>query len=296
MTSTLKLEIPISCCYNNRADRGHPKARTLLVSATQHSGHLSGVSVLNKANPDNRFYVYAHTRNDSGAVFYIGKGCGRRAYVLHGRSSLWTRISSKYGFSVKILKSGLTEDQAFAEEAIAISEHSGLCNHTLGGEGISGYAHTEETRRRLSKAHSGRKQCPNVVEARTKKLRGKKRSKEFCEAMRIINTGRTASSKTRAKMGAARNGRKPSPETVRKIAEANRGAKRSDEARKRMSDAQPKRPVKCISTGETHGSLTEAAIWLRGNGYPKATATGVWHCATGRYKRSYGMEWSYVDV
>lgn len=243
----------------------------------------------------NNFYVYLHKRNDTGEVFYVGKGKGRRAYVSHGRSSLWTHIAKKHGFTVEIVQSELTEAEAFAGEVEVIKRHAGLCNFTDGGEGISGYRHTEETRKVISSAHSGKKQDPIVVEARTIKLRGKKRSPEFSERMVAILTGRTASPATRVKMSLAHTGQARSAEAVAKAAEWHRGQKRGEESRARMSEAQPKRAVICLCTGEVHRSIEDAAKWLRSNGFEKATKTGVWFSASGRREKSYGYRWAYHE-
>lgn len=244
---------------------------------------------------EKRFYVYAHRRLDTGSIFYIGKGSGRRAHYRHGRNPLWTRIANKHGYEVEIIADGLTEPEAFAIEREAIGASDGLCNFTDGGEGISGYAHTEETKRRLSLAHSGRKQDPQVVEARTEKLRGKKRSPEFSEWLSRLHAGSKRTPEVRAKMSADRMGRKLSPEAIAKTAAWHTGRKRSDESRRRMADAQAKKPVLCVCTGVVFPSISAAAEWLRQNGRDKATKAGIWHCLTGRQRKSYGYEWTYHE-
>lgn len=44
-----------------------------------------------------RFYVYQHTRNDTGEVFYVGKGSGDRLKSNKRRNSHWTRIVAAHG-------------------------------------------------------------------------------------------------------------------------------------------------------------------------------------------------------
>lgn len=45
----------------------------------------------------NSFYTYLHRRNDTGQVFYVGKGKGQRAHDKYKRSAHWKRIVAKHG-------------------------------------------------------------------------------------------------------------------------------------------------------------------------------------------------------
>ena len=47
------------------------------------------------------FYTYFHTRNDTGKVFYVGKGKGRRAHE-PGRNPHWKNIVAKHGCEIKL--------------------------------------------------------------------------------------------------------------------------------------------------------------------------------------------------
>lgn len=241
------------------------------------------------------YYVYAHIKMSDGSVFYVGKGKGRRAYAKSGRNSLWSRIAKKHGHTVWMLHTGLTEDEAFALEKSEILRFSPECNFTDGGEGISGYRHTEETKRALSVAHSGRSQAPEVIAHRAGKLRGLKRSKEHCERQSVISKGLRHSDETREKMRVAHTGRKQTPEAIAKVVAFHTGKTRSDEARKRMSEAQPKRKVICVDNGQLFESITDAAEWLKVNGWPSATKTGVWFSLQGKRQLSYGYRWSYCE-
>lgn len=244
---------------------------------------------------DNDFYVYLHRRNDTRTIFYVGKGRGRRAFLRHGRSELWTRIAKKYGWSAEIIKDGLTEAEAFNLEVETIAGISGLCNFTSGGEGISGYTHTEESKAAMSLYRKGKAQDPIHIEARTIKLRGRKRTPEFGEAVRQRLLGRVASIETREKMSKAKTGKIRPPEVVLKTSQWHMGKKRSEESRKAMSAASAvKRSILCKSNGMLHDSLESAAKWMAVNGYPKATRTGIWFSASGKRKLSYGLEWAYA--
>lgn len=92
----------------------------------------------------NGFYVYLHRRATTGAVFYVGKGRGRRAWGRAQRNRHWRNIASKNGVLVEILMSGMVERDAFELEIHTISKMRGcgvvLSNVTGGGDGASGIA------------------------------------------------------------------------------------------------------------------------------------------------------------
>jgi monoamine oxidase len=95
---------------------------------------------------EKKFYTYAHVRNDTFTVFYIGKGTAMRAYSRYERNNLWHKIVKKHGYTVQIISYWDTEKEAFEHEKNLIKSHkeSGvdLANFTDGGDGISGYRHT----------------------------------------------------------------------------------------------------------------------------------------------------------
>lgn len=89
----------------------------------------------------NDFYVYKHITKDTGEVFYIGKGRGRRAFNLKHRSTFHKNIVAKHGVVVVIAAEGLTEESAYNQEKELIKSFRaiGLCRANImdGGEGRS---------------------------------------------------------------------------------------------------------------------------------------------------------------
>jgi hypothetical protein len=89
---------------------------------------------------DNKYYIYAHIRLDTNAIFYIGKGSGKRAYIKSNRSSYWKRIVNAHGYKVIFLEENLSEEDAFNFEIslIATYKSRGNCeaNFTIGGDGV----------------------------------------------------------------------------------------------------------------------------------------------------------------
>jgi hypothetical protein len=147
------------------------------------------------------FYVYEHIRRDTGAVFYVGKGSGRRAIVEQRRNQFWRNVAAKAGgYSVRIIAEGLEEELAFLVELELIAKHRSLhaklTNLTDGGEG-------------------GMSACcaPEVIARRAISQRGQKRPS----------------------VSAALRGRPKSPEHRANLSNAKRGVPASDAARMAMS-------------------------------------------------------------
>jgi len=134
-------------------------------------------------NEKNNFYVYEHIRNDTGVVFYVGKGKNKRATSKTGRNIFWKRIVVKSdGFSARYVEENMSEHDAFVLEKIHIAKlkNSGivLCNLTDGGEGPSGIIPTHEHKRKISQAKTGIKRPKElmdmIAEKKTIKMIGKK--------------------------------------------------------------------------------------------------------------------------
>ena len=101
----------------------------------------------------NNFYTYAYLRED-GSPYYIGKGAGNRLRANHKRRNGRYIAVPQDPSRILILKRFNLEEDAFKHEKYMInvlgrkSDNTGiLINLTDGGEGISGYKHTEEFKR-----------------------------------------------------------------------------------------------------------------------------------------------------
>jgi len=82
-------------------------------------------------------YIYLHRRNDTGEVFYVGKGTRERATVTKSRNPHWHNVVNKAGFTVEIIAKGLTDEEAYWAEVLLIEAHGGvenLTNVTKGGD------------------------------------------------------------------------------------------------------------------------------------------------------------------
>lgn len=127
--------------------------------------------------PDKCFYVYIHRRCTDNEIFYVGKGKGRRAWYSSGRSSHWLNIVNKHGFSVEIIADNLSEKDSFSTETDLILKYRELshplCNHTDGGEGLSGFKWSEEQmKNHPSHKNKGRKRTPEQIATLSEARRG----------------------------------------------------------------------------------------------------------------------------
>lgn len=180
------------------------------------------------------FYTYVHTRADDGKAFYVGKGRGGRATSTRSRNPRWHSTAKKHGVHVDIVARWASESDAFEHEKLLIAcfrdmGHP-LCNLTDGGDGISGYQHTEKTRAEFF---------------------GKPLSAESKAKIGNANRGRVRSADVRARISETLSGRPRDPETKAKISAANKGKVRTAEVRAEI--------VKAL-TGRTASAATKAKM------------------------------------
>lgn len=169
------------------------------------------------------FYVYSHIQEDTGEVFYIGKGHGNRAYSKVCRSNLWKNVAKKHGWKAVLLCDDLTEAEAFEVEKFYIKEYGrrdlgtgNLVNLTDGGEGFSGLmfsdthkenlknrVFTESWKKNMSLAKLG-KPCVNVgKKIKPRSEEAKKRTSDTLKGRPSKLKGRTYSDETRKRVSEA---------------------------------------------------------------------------------------------
>jgi len=104
-------------------------------------------------------YVYRHIRLDNNEPFYIGIGSDNdysRAYTHKNRNTHWKNITANSDYKVEILFDDLTIQEAKQKEIEFISIYGKRCdktgclvNLTNGGDGLSGFKHTDETKNKI---------------------------------------------------------------------------------------------------------------------------------------------------
>jgi hypothetical protein len=121
------------------------------------------------------YYVYLHILKSENTsihdIFYVGKGNSNRIKYKDRPHNLYhTRYLNKHGtdnIEIRFLECD-SESHAFELEVsiIKILKSLGVCltNMTDGGEGASGYKHTEESKDAMSKSAAGRVATPEQRE------------------------------------------------------------------------------------------------------------------------------------
>jgi hypothetical protein len=176
------------------------------------------------------FYIYQHRKKDTGEIFYVGKGKKFRHLEESNRNNYWHNIVNKHGFVSEILFQDLDEELSLLIEQELILKYKFLniclCNMTDGGEGISGYKHTEKVKSIISVKSKGRKHSDQAKEKIGSYWKGKKREPFSEEHKKKISIKRK--NQIMKPVG---------DETKKIISLKNTGKKRTLEQRKKISEA-----------------------------------------------------------
>ena len=107
---------------------------------------------------DKIYYVYIWYIVDTGEVFYVGKGKGKRYKQTSHRNKFFNDMYNSHNCDVKKIYENLTESEAFQKEKDTVKwfrENTSfrLTNQTDGGEGLSGWKPSQEFKDKQSKIH-----------------------------------------------------------------------------------------------------------------------------------------------
>ena len=275
------------------------------------------------------FYVYVHRRKTDGRVFYVGKGQGPRAWITTRRNAYWNAVAKKHGYVVEIVQANMLEWWALELEMQLILMYGPkeICNLTDGGDGLSGFRMSLETRQLMSNRRRGRPKSPDHIRKIAEANRGKKRTEDVRKAMSDRRSGanhcfygKTFSEEHRAAISASQVGKKRGPvsESARiNMSLAKRGQVVSAEHAAKISvskkgkpmhpnsvkalllaitgkPAHNRRKVICVENNLIFDSLKAAASWLKENGKPKASHTAISKNCAGSLPHAYGFHWRYV--
>lgn len=229
--------------------------------------------------------MYFHIRNDSGKVFYIGRGIKYRAWSKSGRNDHWTNIHKKHGITVKLIATGLTREEANYLErwfiSLANEYDLTLSNKTSGGDGCHDLMFDDKSKIKMSRSQGGRVLCCS-------------------NGMRFDTGPKAAEWLSKNGHPHARQGH------ISACARGERGSAYGfswwydgDDEREyipryeRLSRTAEKIVVR--SDGMEFRNPECAARWIRENENPKATSGPIRNCAKGRQETAYKYIWRWKN-
>jgi hypothetical protein len=206
--------------------------------------------------------VYAHYRKSDGLMFYIGIGSKWRPYSTESRNQHWTNVVAKHGYTIEVLLSDLTWEEACAVEIEMIAgfrsevgqQWAKLTNQTDGGEGAKGWSKDPRNAKWLEKL---RRLCESP-EWRAKTAEASKAAQSPEWRANVITANRNKTPEQHANQARANRKLAQCPEWRRKNAEAARN--RSSEWRSKNAEAMRKR-ADDPSYREAMRKLAETPEW-----------------------------------
>lgn len=199
---------------------------------------------MSEVQKEKDYYVYTHSTEERG-IFYVGKGTKDRIKSIYRKhNNHHTNIVNKYGAENIIVRSMLCRSEQRALELevrlITALRNGGvnLANLTNGGEGGSGYNHTEEAKLKIAVAMKGKLKSDETKIKMIESRKGRDISDECRKKMAASRKGYTHSDETKAKQSESAKGKRHSDETKAKLSAINIGKTMSDESRLKMSNAQ----------------------------------------------------------
>jgi hypothetical protein len=136
--------------------------------------------------PQTQFYTYLWLRDD-GTPYYVGKGKGRRGFRSQGHNM--HRPKSQARISVQFWES---EDKAFEMEKWWIVFYGRkdlgtgcLRNLTDGGDGISGFVHSEDFKKRIAESNRRRAKPKPIKEKKSRKKYSEEAKQRMSKAQKL---------------------------------------------------------------------------------------------------------------
>lgn len=164
------------------------------------------------------YCTYIHIKKDTNEVFYVGKGMvsRSRAQSRCSRSKHWHNVVSKHGLHVEVISHWRTEEEAFEHERFLIScfrdMGAPLVNLTDGGDGTSGWKHSEEFKIWQSEKVKKDNKNPEISAKRTAAQKNRFITKESREKLSLkVKSAWTAEKRAAASQRALKQMEKSGP-------------------------------------------------------------------------------------
>jgi len=227
-------------------------------------------------------YVYRHIRKDKNQVFYIGIGNTpglHRAKSKSSRNKIWNNIVKNTDYDIEILFEDIDWDFAVKKEIELISmygkiiDNTGtLCNITNGGEGCSGFNHSDEFKNKLKEERVGFKNPMYGMKGDKSPNFGVKRSEETKKKIRESHKGKFNNDKNPF------YGKKHSEESKIKMSEYhNKNSKKGVDNKMSVKIINSKngKIYNCIREAAEDFSFTYNKVKCLLNGKTKTNITGL---------------------
>lgn len=267
------------------------------------------------------FYIYIHRRLADDKVFYVGKGCGNRAWSRDRRNRHWLNVVAKHGYSVEIIESGLQSWYAYEREVDVIAKFReagcNLTNRTDGGDGVIGYEYTDGHRAKLSEASKANWKCAEYREKISASLRISSKvsweNQEYRDKTVAAIRAASATDERSAAMSAANRATwqdeqvrqrridgivaaKSTPESKLRHSAAQKTKWATGDAKQKLRESKREtmKPVVCVQTGVVFDAMMSAVRWLVDQGFPSATRSNIRSVCQGKMKSAYGYQWRFV--
>jgi len=229
---------------------------------------------------DRPTYIYICCDPNTSECRYVGKTIRSvdyriKAHVkdlsLNHRANWFRHVGFPDYFVVEIVPPG--GDWIEAEQfwiAYMKSLGANLVNMTIGGEGLSGWNHSDKTKHKIRLGHLGKKKGPMPDYHKFKISlggKGKKRSAETCTKLSIVNTGKKIAPEVIAKIKASKKGKVPvlSEEGRAKIVAAGRARKGVALSEERIAIIAETNRRRCTGVKQTPEHVAKCAAARTGH-------------------------------
>lgn len=228
----------------------------------------------------NVYYVYEWYIKETGQVFYVGKGKGKRYKAYTHKTARFKYMLSNYDCDVRIVVDNMSEKEAYDEEIKRIAYYRSLPDNILiniadGGGGATGCLFTPQRRKQFSEKMKNKWETDegfrNKILSARKDPNGPYKSEEFRKQISLLVSGEK---------------------------NPNYGNRWTQDMKEHLSQKQKNNPryrdaqnpnaksVVCLETNEFFPCIKEAVIKYKIN-----SPASISICLKSPYKTAGGLHW-----